>query len=330
MSNILLLYTHQKVLATSQGKELLGGKYYSSVAVRPSLQIPNSTSFCLVHIGKTAGSKVSCELGLNLKELHCSNSSRARHPSALKDAFAARTHIWGGRKTCARKNFNSFLYTLRNPLDRLISWYFYEHQSRRNYTKNTCSKRFHKWENNTNGCFYSLDDFAMNAVLPTNHTTTSKKESECQRLAFQVARGEQGCARHNAMGYAFYENKMKTLSKANITYLMLGIRTEHLADDWDQLNQAFGDHGSVNGSVRFQTRSGTVRNKHEDSKLSDEGRTNLCSALCEEIQVYKKLLIMAHNFDESQIRESIAEVVDVCPRETYEIRECPSPPHTGA
>jgi hypothetical protein len=86
----------------------------------------------------------------------------------------------------------------------------------------------------------------------------------------------------------------------------------------------------VNGSVRCQTRSGTVRNKHEDSKLSDEGRTNLCSALCEEIQVYKKLLIMAHNFDESQIRESIAEVVDVCPRETYEIRECPSPPHTGA
>jgi hypothetical protein len=47
-------------------------------------------------------------------------------------------------------------------------------------------------------------------------------------------------------------------------------------------------------------------------------------------QVYKKLLTMAQNLDESQLRESIAEVVAACPRETYEIRECPSPAHMGA
>jgi hypothetical protein len=302
--------------------------------MQPFLQIPTSTTFCLVHVGKTAGSRLCCELGLAMFGLYCKGPKP--HPSALKDAFAARTHMLDPEKACKKKNVTSFVYTLRNPLDRLISWYFYEHARSRSYSqpkryraeKNSCAnKEFHKWENNTNGCFDSLDDFAMNSVLPTN--ITSSKKSRCQLLAFQVARGEKLCDYHNAMGYVFYENRLKELSQANRTYLMLGIRTEHLADDWDRLEQAFGGHGSVNGSVRFQTRSGTVRSKNVDSEVSDEGKANLCFALCEEIQVYKKFLNMAQNFNESQVRESIAEVIAVCPKETYEIRECPSPAHMG-
>jgi hypothetical protein len=326
VSIVVSIVVNEGIASTSLGK--LGGTSHvdGSVAARPSLQIPTSTSFCLVHVGKTAGSKVACELGQVYGELHCRGPRS--HPSALKHAFAGRTHMWGGRRECEEKNFTSFLYILRNPLDRLVSWYFYEHPRASKSPKSSCSNKFHHWENNTNGCFDSLDEFAVNAVLPTNGATSNK--SECQRLAFSVARGEKGCNQHNAMGYAFYENRMKEISQANITYQMLAIRTEHLADDWDQLDQAFGGHGNVNGSARFQTRSGTTRSKHVDSTLSDEGRTNLCFGLCEEIQVYKKLLIMAQNLDESQLRESIAEVVAVCPRETFEIRECPSPGHTGA
>lgn len=289
-------------------------------------KVNNETRFCLIHVGKTAGSKVSCELGQLYGEFYC--DFRKKRKSALKEAFIGSSHMYGARKQCEHSNFDSFLYTLRNPLDRLVSWYYYEHPStpifsNKLYCKNV--RKFHKHlPDIPDGCFETLEDFASNCINTTNAT-------ECQRLAYKVASGQElcGCSGHNSLGYKHYHQMMQKLTQSNITYTLLAIRTEQLAEDWDKLEGAFQRHYNtepgLNGTVRFRTRSGIVQktlNGTKPTTLSRQGRLNLCRALCQEVQVYKELLFAAENLDEAQVNESLSQLVASCPEETFEIRNC--------
>jgi hypothetical protein len=305
--------------------------------------IDEETRFCLIHVGKTAGSKLSCELGMHdLDYFHCAQN-HTYAPSALRRAFAGHVHIHRVHHYKCEEDagVNAFLVTLRNPLDRLISWYYFEHPRdfngpKRMWRNNICTKkRFHQWPGNPVGCFRNLDDFAQHSIPPHQNTTNSsltKAAQGCQELAWDVARGEVQCFMHNAMGYGYYVDQMKALHKPNRTYTMLAIRTEHLTDDWDTLEEAFGgddsktDNATVTGATRFATTAGTVRKRNSNGNgeehLSLQGRLNLCSALCEEIQVYKRLLKTAVNLSPYQVEESLIELITSCPKETREVRDC--------
>jgi hypothetical protein len=302
--------------------------------------IDEETRFCLVHVGKTAGSKLSCELGMhNLDYFHCAQN-HTYSPSALRKAFAGHVHIHRVHhyKCEEAAGVNAFLVTLRNPVDRLVSWYYYEHPRdfngpKRMWRYNICTKKqFHRWSGNPDGCFRTLDDFAQHSIHPNpNQMNTSSTNTQgCQELAWDVARGQVPCFMHNAMGYGYYVDQMKALRKANQTYTMLAIRTEHLADDWNKLEEAFGGYSkknaTVTGAARFATTAGTVRQKNSnrdaEEDLSTQGRLNLCSALCEEIQVYKILLKGAVNLSPNQVQESLLELITSCPGEIVEVRDC--------
>lgn len=288
-----------------------------------SLLLPKTTRICLIHIGKTAGVRIRREIGRLGKD------KPDTPPSALKEHTVGFVHVmlpW-----CTEGSFDAYLYTLRNPLDRLVSWYFYEHPINGGGYISEAKRAFHRWGDNTNGCFRTLDEFARNAFVPNDNATG--KVADCQRLAFSVANGRIPCNAHNAMGYAFYFKRMKEFSSRrrrqnnNMTELMLAIRTEHLAEDWDKLEDALvaPNPRSVNGTIRFRTRSKNSRQNNNQTgpqELSEEGRLNLCAALCNEIQVYKQLLLDAVNLDELQVRQSLQEIVSSCPEETPEIRQC--------
>jgi hypothetical protein len=113
-----------------------------------SRTIGEETRFCLVHVGKTAGSKLSCELGMhNLDYFHCAQN-HTYSPSALRKAFAGHVHIHRVHhyKCEEAAGVNAFLVTLRNPLDRLVSWYYFEHPRdfhgpKRIWRYNVCTKK---------------------------------------------------------------------------------------------------------------------------------------------------------------------------------------------
>jgi hypothetical protein len=260
----------------------------------------------------------------------------------LQDHFVARSHMWDQKSpnSCANKDFSAFLFIVRNPLQRLTSWYFYEHPRKFPYSRyvgaeSECPRQFHKLEGNelfANGCFSSLEEFALHVIPPTND---NKHQSDCQKLAWDVATGKQRCAYHNAFGYSYYLRRSQELSELHPKkYHNLVIRTEHLAEDWDQLDRAYGGTMEVNGTVRFArppaSQNQTIHSSSDSKelkRLSDTGRNNLCRALCYEIQVFKTIINMSENLNERQKRESIQEVVASCPDETLEIRKCPSPVH---
>jgi hypothetical protein len=108
------------------------------------------------------------------------------------------------------------------------------------------------------------------------------------------------------------------------------LRTEHLADDWSnisteklfrQVNRR-GTRGNVGNSTATATTTREEGTQQQESSSASINWPNLCHALCEEIQVYKKILYNADNLNGSQIEDSINEVRELCPHEPIEVRPC--------
>ena len=320
--------------------------------------------YCLIHVGKTAGSAISCEVcGLqDRRELKCSKTVQKTKPSALQRAFAGRYHMLGQRKRCERaferREFREFIVTLRNPIDRITSWYYYEHPATitSKYRNHCHLKQLHRWVNSTDGCFASLDEFARSA-MPRNQSGYNRgeqltKDSKgnrvvCSDLAYKVASGKTPCPAHHFFNYQYYEQSIQKMSKElNIArkVRLFAIRTEHLASDWDGLESLYsmstspsstnlysmstspssanGQQQKLLGAGRFQVRSGTVTSGKSSIGLSNEGRKALCAALCLDIQAYKRLLYRAQNLEMNEVMRSLDELRLTCPEETYTVREC--------
>jgi hypothetical protein len=60
-------------------------------------------------------------------------------------------------------------------------------------------------------------------------------------------------------------------------------------------NNEFGDTST---SVKEEGRSEIKMDTRSNRTLTKKGRLNLCNALCDDIQVYKRLLLAAENLDE--------------------------------
>jgi len=56
--------------------------------------------------------------------------------------------------------------------------------------------------------------------------------------------------------------------------------------------------------------------------LTAKVRMHLCNALCNEIQIYKRLLLAAENLDKVSRKESMDELLLSCPNELSEVTSC--------
>jgi len=74
-------------------------------------------------------------------------------------------------------SYGAFLYTLRNPIERMVSWFYYEkklpHTTRLRGDKSTCRQRLYKYLNDT-GCFETIEEFASNLIPPSSDQDTAK------------------------------------------------------------------------------------------------------------------------------------------------------------
>ena len=101
--------------------------------------------------------------------------------------------------------------------------------------------------------------------------------------------------------------------------------------DSDSDSNSNSDHNSHSSNVKSLRKNswGEGTGKSSSSKvvpnktLSYAGRSNLCRALCNEIQIYKDLLHLAINIDRDGENESLDELIATYPDESREIRDCP-------
>lgn len=91
-------------------------------------------SICLVHVGKTAGSTIACLLGF---EYDCGETHRIQGDVL---PLATKHLIHNDIIDCARDTTDYYLFTLRDPLERMKSW-FRDERPIQSFDKNYATKK---------------------------------------------------------------------------------------------------------------------------------------------------------------------------------------------
>jgi len=195
--------------------------------------------------------------------------------------------------------YESFIVTVRHPIDRMLSWYLHHHPKNKLIPNRTLNHFFH--------CFDQVDDLA----------TVGLKENKgsCSRVAHRCIRGNYVRCHHMYLNYHFYTNELLQQESKNSKEIFV-LRTEHFWEDWQSINSM------LDGSNITRTKHHTHRERRKNKILvtnrtiSKEGMSNACRVLCEEIQLYKKLIEKAVNLNKHDKMISFIELNKTCPTQT--------------
>lgn len=301
-------------------------------APHPAAEEPQ---ICFVHVGKTAGSTLSCFLGFlyhSCKEKHTAEEDRPAIPPApglLPYSTTAMMHI--NENGCQREvqNLNYFLFVVRRPLQRIRSWFEYENPWHYNLSEVHNKRDSSNRQRLFTECFDNLNQLAELGLAPTLLNATQDNFQHvnlyrtCQLRARDAILGKYRVGRHNYFNYQYYYNvtQQMVIQQQNNTQdfapQILVIRTEHLAPDWRSIEVGVL-RGDPNTNVSFD-RPDAHRNaspkRPQDLVLSDLARQRLCHYLCRDIQIYKLLLQRAVNLDAAAVDVSLRELAEDCPVE---------------
>jgi hypothetical protein len=292
--------------------------------------------YCLVHVGKTAGGTLSCRFGSWLAK-NCKKQTNQR-PSVLSKHVLGKLHKnrdWGCLKRNGRQRPELpavWLFTLRHPLDRIVSWFHYEHLHL-NHISETTSNRPALYGD----CFDDMNDLSQIGLKQaweynsTNTETQPERESsdpnispKCAKRAWNAITGKVGYEYHNFYNYRYYRDWVDHVMGPT-NYTILVIRSEHLEEDWSRLEELYNHkQGSTNMIVKGKQDDyfATVQRHKSNSSLSPDSYLNLCRALCQEIQIYSFLLKGAINLTPQQLQQSMDELHAKCPP----MKKCENPP----
>ena len=301
----------------------------SSIAVSTTQGIRNHPNFtfdfplCFVHVGKAAGSSVSCSLGLRYATC---GGWMPRQPQL---PWTKHFHM---RKNTCGKDVATLLVTVRNPLTRIRSWFDFEKDilpERRN-------KRDQEMLRRNRGmifqdCYSSFEDLVNEGLqLPLSsksndtHDVPYKIQNEdpvnmtCPERAWAAVLGVREFSYHEWYNYEHYWTALQNnYLGSNPKPSLLVLRTEHLSQDWSELSkEELFQQVNKGSSNSTSSLSGPLVTTNSSTFANDTDArfwSNLCHAMCPEIQIYQQILQHAANLNASQVQESILEIQALCP-----------------
>ena len=299
---------------------------------------------CFIHVGKTSGSLLSCLFG-GIHRRACISDEAwekmtdARQTSVLSRSIQRGGYVHMGGDNC-EEGIDSFLVSLRNPIDRFESFFYYEKIRQypiggQPYPKG--HKDFQKRLRRAPlfvDCYDHLGTLAVEGLGTelTDSIPIEVKNMTCPQRAWATAMGARRLGEHSWYNYEYY-NEVMGRYVGNWPRILV-MRNEHLSEDWDSIHEMWQlANGTASNTNRAATTFGEqlfdvkVRTSAESragvEPLSKEALQNLCRALCWEIQHYKRILLLAENINETQMAGAIEELQVYCPNEPSHIRKCP-------
>ena len=293
-----------------------------------------------LHIGEAGGTALACSLREARKygvRRRCGKPARARFKnddyveSAISRQVTCYSHYNYNGRCLDESQHTSFLVNLRNPIDRMKSWYLHEHFLNEPITQPEFSKNtLHCGALMLGSCYKTFDDLAAIGLLPPRDLSNRlpiRKDltpDECAHWAWSAIEGLIPATYHNHFNYEWYLRPLLDESHARPQIdddkEIFVVRVEHMDDDWRKIDKMVGGTGETvpsdltDGSANF----GSTSDEHllaTNATLSEAGALNLCRVLCREIQVYKMLLYRAANLDMDNFNQSMMELRQYCPEE---------------
>jgi hypothetical protein len=264
-----------------------------------------------IHVGKAGGMTLRQYLPIPLAEKkrelmcwrkHSKNQTSAKHcfaPPHANNYSALTNHIRGhfhigssffseDEKQFLLENTDTFLFDLRNPIDRIVSAFHY-HQNQ--------SIPYPLFD-----CFHTMQDL-LQAIQ-------EKDKDDCSTLARQVLLGNSSAGGiHFPYNYQYYEGKT-TLDKAD--HFVAVIRTEHLWQDTRELDVMLGGRGRFEGFGKQYSHYNSQSTDVSAVTAAIARNPSMCCILANEIASYQRLLLRAINLRPAQKQESLERVLHRC------------------
>ena len=226
-----------------------------------------------VHLGKTGGSAITCMMSKPVQHSGMGNSGcdddTVPPPSVISQKVSQRIHL--SSANYYDDEYDAFLLTTRNPIDRIISWFYYVHPSylpiKNSHHVAGCDKFsiYHCYQD-----IQSLTEHGLSRNVMTqnvsNFVNVVKEENKCRSLAWGVIRGVEKCW-HNYYNYNYtygglvqrMEEEIETAAmemgseevisrstrKKKKKYIFV-IRSEHALHDWNTIDIMLGGNGTTN------------------------------------------------------------------------------------
>lgn len=316
---VLVAYAPLLLLMVEEGSKRIS----SSIDISPPLikstkrrmSMPENPRIYIIHVGKAGGISLINSLQLIDRmlsdEIQCRmNKTRDGEdddacfsPTSDDSQLARHTigyfHMWGvnrpeDERRWLLKKTNTFLFTARDPIDRLISSYNYHRDYFQNTTKHANYKRFYK------DCFpRGLD--AMIDILRND------KDNSCTKLGLRALTGGFGGGWHFELNYQYYK---KYSMDAWPNHAVAVVRTEHMQQDLAQLDELLGGKGQfkdekhAHGSGRYAV--------PYSAHLSPSNTVFLCCLIYREMEAYQTMILKAFNLDDFQKRDSLSNLLNRC------------------
>lgn len=197
-----------------------------------------------------------------------------------------------------RNNTNVFLFTVRDPIDRLVSTYNYHRSGPKDATKFQFHDRFYKQ------CFPDGLDDMVNIV---RHDT----KPGCTVLGMNALTGRtlQG-GWHFMYNYTHY----KTYSiDQSPNHAVAVVRTEHLWDDIVHLDKLLGGSGNFGNKIGSKHTHGSENyTVSYNDELSISNTIFLCCLIYKDLESYQEMILRALNLDYGQKQEVLNNLVNRC------------------
>lgn len=289
---------------------------------------PGNRTIAMIHVGKAGGTSLR-----SLTRIRCSEVSRGQMKKTKKDIDACMNEVFANDTVLPNsvryymhwahiynaseiEDATSFLFTVRNPVDRIISAYKYQHPvlCNRNVGSSSLGCR---WTNflekdghpikilyGDESCT-TLEMLAQSSMGPWSNTSTPA----CRKVARKVVQGHghKFYTGHLHFNYEYYANK--TIHRYPNKEVFV-VRTDREIQDVEDLDRKLGGSGNLHGSVSIQTfGSESYKNK---MALSKSGYQKLCCVLEKELAIYESLIERAKNLDRDEKERTVAEVHRSC------------------
>lgn len=276
-----------------------------------------------LHVGKTGGSTTKGALRIHCTANKWRNPQRKQCRKDMQRMFrktggegALSKHVIGYShvnlfpKETVWQRSNSFLFSVRNPINRFISWYdqIYDKMCRRKTKNGKCDYKFSEENGEVGrGVFQCFSEGIESLAQSLTPKPLYPEQRLCWRRAWQIF--QTGPTKYpswmwhvNPYNYQHYaEQSIRRFPEKDV----FAIRTESLWSDIVEIDHLLGGNGT--GFRREQVNKGKRK-----LSLSKQSKTNLCCALVEELEIYEEVLRRAINIDEADYFLSMAKVLSDC------------------
>jgi hypothetical protein len=233
---------------------------------------------------------------------------------------------------------DAILYTVRHPIDRILSWYRYVHPYNCQLgTPSTPScQAARQWVRHPTGfarvfftCFATVADWAYSARRRGMYANGTAASAACRTLARQALRGNNvsnnGLATHLVANYEHYINR--TIRDRTNASVMI-IRTEQLWTDLpalDKFLKGTGDFGALQGSAHTHGSERSTNSASSNATLNITAIQTLCCVLQSELYWYRALVESAVNLNSADREATVQATRTRCGWDSWEamVFECP-------